>query len=117
MFAFVLRRLATFPIVLLVMYTAAVLLVMAAPGEGLSTGEKEMPPEVLAARRHAFNYDQPWWQRYFWTWPKRLVWDGDLPAHQYEDWTVVEILRSVAGPRCNSALALSLAVAMGLAVG
>jgi oligopeptide transport system permease protein len=118
MFAFIARRLATFPIVLLLMYTAAVLLVMAAPGEGLSTGEKEMPPEVLAARRHAFNYDQPWWERYFWTWPKRLMWDGDLPAHQYEDWTVVEILRSALPASLQlGVLALSLAVVIGLGVG
>ena len=85
MLRYALRRLATFPLLLAVIYGSAVLLIMAAPGEGLESGERELPPEVLAAKRVAYNYDQPWWQRYFWTWPKRLVWDGDLPAHQYED--------------------------------
>lgn len=40
-----------------------------------------------------------------------LVWDGDLPAHQYEDWTVVEILRSALPASLQlGVLALSLAV-------
>lgn len=94
MLRFLLRRLLTFPLVLLAMYGGAVLLLLAAPGDGLDTGEKDLSPEVLAERRKAYNYDQPWVVRYFWTWPKRLIWDQDLPAHQYPDWTVVEILRS-----------------------
>jgi len=115
---FVLRRLATFPLVLFCMYGAAVLLVMATPGEGLESGAKELPPEVLAEKRRAYNYDQPWWQRYFWTWPKRLVWDRDLPAHQYEDWTVAEILRGALPVSLQlGVLALSLAILLGVGIG
>jgi oligopeptide transport system permease protein len=118
MLRYALRRLATFPLLLAVIYGSAVLLIMAAPGEGLESGERELPPEVLAAKRVAYNYDQPWWQRYFWTWPKRLVWDGDLPAHQYEDWTVVEILRSALPVSLQlGLLALCLAVLLGLTGG
>ncbi len=118
MLRYALRRLATFPLLLAVIYGSAVLLIMAAPGEGLESGERELPPEVLAAKRVAYNYDQPWWQRYFWTWPKRLVWDGDLPAHQYEDWTVVEILRSALPVSLQlGVLALCLAVLLGLTGG
>lgn len=118
MFAFVLRRLLMFPVLLLVIYASAVLLLMATPGEGLETGDKDLPPEVLAAKRASFNYDQPWWQRYFWTWPRRLVWDGDLPAHQYEDWTVVEIMRSALPVSLQlGMLALCLAVLIGISAG
>lgn len=118
MLRYALCRLATFPLLLAVIYGSAVLLILAAPGEGLESGERELPPEVLAAKRVAYNYDQPWWQRYFWTWPKRLVWDGDLPAHQYEDWTVVEILRSALPISLQlGLLALCLAVLLGLTGG
>src|SRR5262245_49936689 len=105
---FLLQRLLTFPLLLLAIYGSAVLLVMAAPGDPLEIGDKDLDPQVRQAKRVTFNYDRyvtdgagtqsvepvPWWQRYFWIWPKRLVWDGDLPAHRYEDWSVVEILRS-----------------------
>lgn len=118
MLRFALVRLAQFPLLLLVIYAVAVLLVMAAPGEGLESGERELPPEVLQARRVAYNYDQPWWQRYFWTWPRRLVWDQDLPAHQYEDWTVVEILRSALPVSLQlGVLALGLAIVIGIGGG
>ena len=107
-----------FPLVLLVIYSGAVLLVMATPGEGLESGEKDLPPEVLEQKRIAYNYDQPWLQRYFWTWPKRLIWDRDLPAHQYEDWTVVEIMQSALPVSLQlGVLALGLAVVLGIAVG
>lgn len=112
------RRLLVFPLLLFVIYGSAVLLIMAAPGEGLESGEKDLPPDVLAQKRVAYNYDQPWWQRYFWTWPKRLVWDRDLPAHQYEDWTVVEIMRSALPTSIQlGVLALSLAILLGVAGG
>lgn len=118
MIRFILRRLLMFPLVLLVIYSGAVLLVMATPGEGLESGEKDLPPEVLEQKRIAYNYDQPWFQRYFWTWPKRLIWDQDLPAHQYEDWTVVEIMQSALPVSLQlGVLALGLAVVLGIAVG
>lgn len=118
MHSYILRRLLTFPLVLLVVYACAAALVMAAPGDSLQTGEKDLPPEVLAQRRIALNYDQPWWQRYFWTWPKRLVWDQDLPAHQYPDWTVVEIMRAALPVSLQlGVVALALAVWLGIAAG
>ncbi|MBI5863562.1 MAG: ABC transporter permease [Planctomycetes bacterium] len=129
---FLLRRLVAFPLLLLAVYTGAVLLVMAAPGDPLETGEKDLPLEVIQARRVAYNYDRyvtdangirrvepvPWWERYYWLWPKRLLWDGDLPAHRYEDWTVTEILRSALPVSLQlGVLALSLSVLIGLSVG
>jgi oligopeptide transport system permease protein len=91
---------------------------MATPGDVFDSGERALPAEVLAEKRRAFNYDEPWWQRYFWTWPRRLVWDGDLPAHQYEDWTVVEIMRTALPISLQlGVLALSAAVAIGLSAG
>jgi oligopeptide transport system permease protein len=118
MFRFAIRRLLTFPLVLIAVYGGAVLLVMATPGEGLESGEKDLPPEVLEAKRQAYNYDQHWVMRYFWTWPKRLVWDGDLPAHQYEDWTVVEIMHSALPVSLQlGVLALGVALVLGVTVG
>lgn len=115
---FVIRRLLTFPLILLLMYGSAVLLLMATPGEGLEQAGKELPPEVLAEKRKLYNYDQPWLVRYFWTWPKRLVWDQDLPAHQYEDWTVVEIMRAALPVSLQlGVLALGLALLVGLTAG
>jgi oligopeptide transport system permease protein len=115
---FAIRRVATFPLLLFAIYACAVLLIMATPGEGLESGEKELPPEVLEQKRKAYNYDQPWFQRYFWTWPKRLVWDRDLPAHQYEDWTVVEIMQSALPVSLQlGLLALVLAILLGIAGG
>lgn len=118
MIRYILSRLVAFPVLMLAIYGGAVLLVMAAPGEPFGGGERDLPPEVLAEKLRAFNYDQHWTQRYFWTWPKRLVWDGDLPAHQYEDWTVVEILRAALPVSLQLGIvALSLALLIGLAVG
>jgi oligopeptide transport system permease protein len=129
---FILQRLLTFPLLLLAVYGSAVLLVMSAPGDPLEIGDKDLPQEVRQAKRVAFNYERyitdgagarvvepvPWWERYFWIWPKRLVWDGDLPAHRYEDWTVVEILRSALPVSLQlGLLALAFAVLIGLGVG
>jgi oligopeptide transport system permease protein len=87
------RRLLQMPLILLVVYAAAVGLVAATPGDPLATGDKEMTPEARRAKEIKYNYDQPWYRRYFYTWPiKRLLIDRDLPAHRYEDWTVPEIL-------------------------
>ena len=115
---YLIQRLLSFPLVLLAMYACAVLLVMAAPGEGLETGEKDLPPEVLQQRRIAFNFDQPWYQRYFVTWPRRLLIDRDLPSFQYEDFNVVDILRASLPVSLQlGVLALSLAVVLGITAG
>jgi oligopeptide transport system permease protein len=127
MLAYALRRLLTFPLLLLVIYTCAALLLLATPGEAFDTGEKELPPEVLQQKRIHYNYLRlspttgevepvPWYERYYWIWPRRLLWDGDLPAHQYEDWTVVEIMRS-ALPVSLQLGVLSLGLAMMLGIG
>ncbi|RMF72497.1 MAG: ABC transporter permease [Planctomycetota bacterium] len=118
MIRYALKRIAMFPVLLLAIYAAAVGLVAAAPGEGLETGEKELPPEVLAQKRIAYNYDQPALKRYFWTWPKRLLWDRDLPAHQYPDWTVVEIMASALPVSLQlGVMALAIAVMLGVGAG
>lgn len=122
------RRLLTFPLLLFVIYAGAVFLVMAAPGDGLESGEKDLPPEVLQQKRIAYDYDRigadgsiepvPWWERYFWIWPKRLIWDGDLPTHQYEDRTVVEIMRAALPVSIQlGVLALAAAVVLGVGAG
>lgn len=118
MVRFILGRLLGFPLLLAAMYAGAVLLIMATPGEPFESGERALPADVLAEKRRAFNYDQPWYLRYFWTWPRRLVWDQDLPAHQYEDWTVVEIMRDALPVSLQlGLLALSTALVLGVLTG
>lgn len=154
MVRFALYRLLTFPVVLLAVYTAAVLLVLAAPGDGLETGEKALPPEVLQQKRIAYNFDRPvergaagqvpspahgavagaatdgadnaaaavepvpWWERCYWIWPRRLVWDQDLPAMQYDDWTVVDIVRAALPTSLQLGFfALVLALLLGIGAG
>lgn len=118
MLRYALKRLATFPLLLLAIYSAAVLLIMATPGDPFEAGQRDIPEEVLAQKRIAYNYDQHWILRYFWTWPRRLIWDGDLPAHQYEDWSVVEILGDALPVSLQlGAMALAIAVALGIGAG
>ncbi len=118
MIAYAIRRLLALPPLLLVVYAAAVLLILAAPGDGLESGARDLSPEVLEQRRKAFNFDQHWAVRCFWTWPRRLIWDGDLPAMRYDDWTVVEILRAALPVSLQlGALALCLSVLIGVGAG
>ncbi len=118
MLRFALRRLLAFPLVILAVYGGAVILLTATPGEGLEAGGRDLSPELLERKRIAFNYDQPWATRYFWTWPKRLVWDRDLPAHQYEEWTVSEILAAALPVSLQlGLLALLLAMCIGITAG
>jgi len=63
MAAYILRRLAYFVPTLLAIYTAAFLLMHAAPGSPFGD-EKGLPPEVLAVRQAEFHLDKPLWEQY-----------------------------------------------------
>jgi len=119
MTAFVVRRLLQVPLILLAVYGVSVLLVAITPGDPLATGERELTPEARRTKEIKYNYDQPWYRRYFYTWPiQRLLIDGDLPAHRYEDWTVPEIMRASLPVSMQLGLfAFCLAVAGGTVVG
>lgn len=118
MLGLVLRRLAAFPLLLLAMYGGAAALVSATPGELFDAGERDLPADVLQQKLRALNFDQPWVQRVFVTWPRRLLWDGDLPSLKYEDWTVVEILRSALPISLQlGVFALGLAILLGITTG
>ncbi len=119
MTGFFLRRLIQMPLVLFAVYALSVALVATTPGDPLATGDKELMPEARRAREIKLNYDQPWYQRYFYTWPiRRLLIDRDLPAHRYEDWTVPEILASSLPVSLQlGTFAFCLALTGGLAVG
>ncbi len=143
MLRYALARLGALPLVLAVVYLSAVLLVVAAPGDGLETSDRPLPPEVRAQKRLACDFDRrevrevvrqtesgplretvetiepvPAWERYLWIWPRRLFWDGNLPALQYDDWTVVDILRTALPISLQlGLLAFCLAVAIGVIAG
>ncbi len=119
MTAYAFRRLLQVPFVLLVVYAGSVALVAITPGDPLATGERELTPEARRAKEIKYNYDQPAFKRYFYTWPiKRLLIDRDLPAHRYEDWTVPEIMRASLPVSLQLGLfAFCLAVVGGATVG
>ncbi|MBN1342037.1 MAG: ABC transporter permease [Phycisphaerae bacterium] len=119
MTAYALQRLLQVPLVLLIVYAGSVLLVATTPGDPLATGERELTPEARRAKEIKYNYDQPWFERYFYTWPiKRLLIDRDLPAHRYEDWTVPEILQASLPVSLQLGLfAFCIALTCGTAVG
>lgn len=119
MMAFAARRLLQVPLVLAVVYAGSVGLIAITPGDPLATGERELTPEARRAKEIKYNYDRPWYERYFYTWPiRRLLIDRDLPAHRYEDWTVPEIMQASLPVSIQLGLvAFCLALAGGTAVG
>lgn len=63
MLHYILRRLLYFIPTLVAIYTVAFLLMHAAPGSPF-TQEKNVPPEVLEARKKEYYLDRPMWQQY-----------------------------------------------------
>ena len=91
MAAFALRRLLQLPLILLVVYAATALLLMASPGDPLAVTEKTSA-QAYEAKLRRYSFDQPWYRRYFWIYPRQLIVGGDLPSLAYSDWTVGEII-------------------------
>ncbi len=91
MIRFVLRRLIQLPLILLLVYAATVALLMAKPGDPIQVTDKTSD-QAIQARLQRYGFDTPWYQRYFWTYPRQLLENGDLPSMAYSDWTVGEII-------------------------
>ena len=121
MIAFVLKRLAQLPVILLVIYTVTFVLAWALPGSAVINDEGRQPPAaVLEAMEAQYDLDDPvaFYTGYLsrvtgarWV---RAQLDGSIdpppyvfdfgPSFRYEDWSVNELLASTELDRLRTAL-------------
>ena len=107
---YILRRLAYFVPTLLAIYTAAFLLMHAAPGSPFGD-EKGLPPEVLAVRQAEFHLDKPLWQQYV-----LYGWDlVTLRGHTSMRYPGRNVIHDILAPAFPVSLVLGL-FALGLSV-
>jgi len=110
MAAYILRRLAYFVPTLLAIYTAAFLLMHAAPGSPFGD-EKGLPPEVLAVRQAEFHLDKPLWEQYV-----LYGWDlVTLRGHTSMRYPGRNVIHDILAPAFPVSLVLGL-FALGLSV-
>jgi oligopeptide transport system permease protein len=117
MLYYILRRLAYFVPTLIAIYTVAFLLMHAAPGSPFAQ-EKNLPPEVLAARQAEFHLDKPLIVQYgLYAWD--LVTLRGHTSMRYQDRNVIHDILAPAFPVSLSlgVFALGLAVIVGTAAG
>jgi oligopeptide transport system permease protein len=114
--AYVLRRLATMPLVLLVLVTVSFFIMRAAPGDPFS-GERSLAPEIRQQLEEKYDIDGPLFVQYVKYVGKAAT--GDLgPSFKQKDKTVNEIIAATIGPTVIiGAGALVLALAIGLIAG
>ncbi len=113
---YLLRRLVTLPIVLLVMVTVSFFIMRMAPGNPFSA-ERTLPPEIQQSLDEKYGYDAPLLVQYG-RYLGRAV-QGDLgPSTKFKDRTVNEILADHIGPTIVIGLgALILSLSIGLMAG
>lgn len=115
--AYLLRRLITMPIVLIVLVSASFFLMVNAPG-GPFSAERDLPPEIEAALSEKYGFDDPQHvqlARYI-----GRVATGDLgPSTKHKDRTVNQIIADHIGPTlvigyCAIVLSLALGILAGV---
>jgi oligopeptide transport system permease protein len=113
---FILRRLATAPLVLLILLTITFAMVRAAPGSPYDT-EKATTPEIRERQRAYYNLDKPIYVQ-FGLYLKNVV-KGDLgPSLKYKDHTVNELIADGVGPSfVLGSVAMLIAVVVGIGAG
>ena len=101
---------------LFVLVTLAFFLIRVAPG-GPFDDERQLPAEIEANLKRAYNLDAPLWQQYF-AYLGRLL-AGDFgPSFKYKDYTVTELIWSGFPVSLRIGLAaIVLAVVVGTALG
>ena len=114
---YILRRLLYFIPTLLAIYTAAFLLMHAAPGSPFAQ-EKDLPPEILEARKAEFHLDRPIWVQYL-LYGRDLVTLRGHASIRYPNRNVIHDILAPAFPVSLSLgiCALGLAVVIGTAAG
>lgn len=102
---------------LLGVYTITFLMVIATPGNPFQRGDRQMPPEVLAALESRYHIDNhaTYYVEYLW----RVIRYGDFgPAFNYRDWTCNQILaQALPVSVIIGLLAMLIAVMVGVPVG
>ena len=116
MLRFAIGRLLSAIPTLLILITLAFLLIRVAPG-GPFDSEKQLPPEIEANLRAAYNLDEPLIQqlgRYLWN-----IAQGDFgPSFQYRDYTVTELIATGFPVSLKlGTLAMILALLLGVTAG
>jgi len=114
--AYVLRRLATMPLVLLVLVTVSFFIMRLAPGDPFS-GERSLAPEIRQQLNEKYGLDGPLVVQYVKYVGTAAT--GDLgPSFKQKDKTVNEIIAATIGPTVVIGVgALVLALAIGLIAG
>ncbi len=116
MLRFMIRRALGLIPTLFLIVSLAFVIVRVAPG-GPFAGERKLPPEILANIEKRYHLDEPVLKQYL-----RYLGDfarGDLgPSYRYKDYTVNELIADALPPSMTiGALALALAVVLGVAAG
>lgn len=116
MWKFLLRRLAQFPPVLLVVATLTFLMIRLAPG-GPFDQEKQTTPEIKAMLAEHYGLDRPLWRQYL-DYLGNLV-QGDLgPSFKYTNRTVNELIAESFPVSLELGLwSLLIALLIGMALG
>jgi oligopeptide transport system permease protein len=116
MLRFTLQRLLTGIPTLLILIAITFFMIRTAPGGPFDT-ERQLPAEIEARLRSAYDLDQPLW-RQFARYLGNLA-QGDFgPSFQYRDYTVTELIRQGFPVSLRiGALAMLLAVIAGIAAG
>jgi oligopeptide transport system permease protein len=114
--AYVLRRILTMPLVLLVLVTVSFFIMRAAPGDPFS-GEKSLAPEIRAQLNEKYGLDEPLFIQYVNYVAAAAT--GDLgPSFKQKGKTVNEIIAETIGPTVVIGIgAIVLALSIGLVAG
>lgn len=92
MFRYIIKRLLFMLLSLYLIITATFFLMRLAPG-GPFTGEKKLPPEILANLNAYYGLDQPWYMQYFDYLLKVAQWDFG-PSFKYKGQTVNSLIEN-----------------------
>jgi oligopeptide transport system permease protein len=116
MIRFIVRRLLGMAVTLWIVYTITFFLMLAVPGGPFST-ERNLPPEIEANLKRAYNLDLPPHEQYFIQLGRAV--QGDLgPSYRLADFTVSEVLaQGLPVSASLGILALAFAVLLGMAAG
>lgn len=89
---YIVKRLLFMLLSLYLIISATFFLMRAAPG-GPFTGEKKLPPEILANLNAYYGLDKPWYSQYFEYLVRVAQWDFG-PSFKYKGQTVNELINS-----------------------
>jgi oligopeptide transport system permease protein len=113
---FIAIRVLQLPLILAVIYLLTFLLVWVAPGDPFKRTDKNVPPEVIQARKEQMHAVH--WTNFLGYYPLRML-EGDLgPSLTYDAWPVSRIIRDSLPVSVTVGLfGLMIAIYVGVAIG